>query len=75
MSRGGGKMVSNALAWFGANSMIVYCMHFMVILIDPNTRLNVHDWYLWLLVDFSMIIPMSYLCTKMPLARKVFQIK
>lgn len=69
------QQLSSLLSWCGMNSMIIYCMHYIVMIIDPNTRLGVHDWYIWLAIDFSLIIPFSYACTKLKLTKKLFQIR
>lgn len=69
------QYLSSMLSWCGRNSMIIYCMHYIVIIIDPNTRLAIHDWYLWLMIDFSMILPLSYACTKLKLTKQIFQIR
>ncbi len=67
--------VASVLAWCGANSMVIYCMHYVVMIIDLNTRLGVHDWYAWLAVDFSLILPLSYICTRLKATKKLFMIK
>lgn len=63
------------LSWMGKNSMVIYGMHYIVIIIDPNTRLAVHNWFTWLVIDFMLIIPFSIVCTKIPLTKRIFQIK
>ena len=63
------------LAWIGRNSMVVLCMHFVTILVDPNTRLGVEDVFTWNLVDFMFIIPLALVCTKMSLTRRIFMIR
>ena len=60
----GKSRVGEYLAWMGRNSMVVLCMHFVTILVDPNTRLGVEDVFTWNLVDFMFIIPLALVCTK-----------
>ena len=71
----GKSRVGEYLAWMGRNSMVVLCMHFVTILVDPNTRLGVEDVFTWNLVDFMFIIPLALVCTKMSLTRRIFMIR
>ena len=71
----GKSRVGEYLAWMGRNSMVVLCMHFVTILVDPNTRLGVEDVFTWNLVDFMFIIPLTLVCTKMSLTRRIFMIR
>ena len=71
----GKSRVGEYLAWMGRNSMVVLCMHFVTILVEPNTRLGVEDVFTWNLVDFMFIIPLALVCTKMSLTRRIFMIR
>ena len=71
----GKSRVGEYLAWMGRNSTVVLCMHFVTILVDPNTRLGVEDVFTWNLVDFMFIIPLALVCTKMSLTRRIFMIR
>ena len=71
----GKSRVGEYLAWMGRYSMVVLCMHFVTILVDPNTRLGVNDVFTWNLVDFMFIIPLTLVCTKMSLTRRIFMIR
>lgn len=63
------------LEWIGQMSMVVFCMHYVTQIIDPNTRIETHDWKIWLIIDFAFIFPLVYLCTKISFTKKIFQIK
>lgn len=67
--------LSSFLKWCGKISMVIFCMHYIAQLVDINTRLDIQQWYLWLMIDFAMILPMAYACTKLELTKKIFQIR
>lgn len=71
----GKSRVGEYLAWMGRNSMVVLCMHFVTILVDPNTRLGVNDVFTWNLIDFMFIIPMTLVCTKCSITKRIFMIR
>ena len=68
-------IISNFLSWCGRNSLVILCMHYLIILLDPNTRLGVNNWLIWMMIDFSLILSMSYLCTRIRYGKILFQIK
>lgn len=68
------SIVNVWLSWMGRYSLIVLCMHFMVQLLDLNTRINTNSWVLYLLIDFAQIIPLTYICTKIKVTKLLFQV-
>lgn len=56
-------------------SLIVLCMHYIDVLIDINTRVGTKTWYVYIGLQFIIIIPLTYFCSKWPIAQKIFQIK
>ena len=71
----GKSQVGEYLAWMGRNSMVVLCMHFVTILVDPNTRMGVHDVITWNFIDFMFIIPLTLVCTKCSITKRIFMIR
>lgn len=71
----GKSRVGEYLAWMGRNSMVVLCMHFVTILVDPNTRMGVHDVLTWNFIDFMFIIPLTLVCTKCSITKRIFMIR
>lgn len=71
----GKSRVGEYLAWMGRNSMVVLCMHFVTILVDPNTRMGVHDVITWNFIDFMFIIPLTLVCTKCSITKRIFMIR
>ena len=52
--------ISTFLSWMGRLSLVVLCMHFIDILIDVNTRLDVKNWIVYIFLEFLIIVPLTY---------------
>lgn len=68
------SIINTGLSWMGRYSLIVLCMHFMVQLLDLNSRINTNSWISYLLIDFALIIPLTYICTKIRVTKLLFQV-
>ena len=68
------SIINTGLSWMGRYSLIVLCMHFMVQLLDLNSRINTNSWISYLLIDFAQIIPLTYICTKIRVTKLLFQV-
>lgn len=70
----GGK-IGEFFSWMGRFSLVVLCMHYIDVLIDINSRLHTQQWYVYIALQFCIILPLTYVCTKLKVTKKIFQIK
>lgn len=68
------SIINTGLSWMGRYSLIVLCMHFMVQLLDLNSRIDTNSWILYLLIDFALIIPLTYISTKISVTKLLFHV-
>lgn len=68
------NFLSRIMIWLGRYSLVVLCMHHLTILLDPNARFHTQTWYVYLFIDFSIILPLTYLSTKVALTKRFFQV-
>lgn len=69
------KKIALILKWIGKYSMVIFCMHFIAVVVDLNTRLSVDYWFYWLLIDTIVIGLLTYVCISLPFTRKIFMLK
>lgn len=70
----GGK-IGTFLSWMGRYSLVVLCMHYIDALIDINGRLNTQQWYVYIALQFCIILPLTYVSTKLKSTKKIFLVR
>lgn len=67
--------LASILSWIGRYSLVFLCMHFLVSIICIAGRFNVTNIICYLLIDYTVIIALTWLCTKIPFCIKLFQLQ
>ena len=63
------------LEWIGKNSLVILCVHTVEMICLLRGHFGISSaWYIELAVRLAVILAASWLCTKIPFTRKIFQI-